>query len=67
VRHANKLAIAGLAALACALALSFFLVSEYLFGGVVAGIAVGLVVFLVVLLWYAMPLWIRLRDPGEDV
>ena len=60
--HANRLALAGLASLAVSLGASLFLVSEYVFGSEAAGIATGVAGALVALLWYAVPIWIRLRD-----
>ena len=66
VRHANRLAIMGLVCLGAALALSLFLVSDYIFGSVVAGLAAGGVAVLIAVLWFGMPLWIRLRDPETD-
>jgi Family of unknown function (DUF6328) len=61
LRHSNRLAIAGLAALAVALAASLFLVAHFVFGSNVAAIATGLVTLLPGLVWWAVPLWIRLR------
>jgi hypothetical protein len=60
IRHANRLAIAGMIALAVALAVSLLLITDYVFDGVLAGIASGLVFGLVAVLWYGIPLWIRL-------
>lgn len=60
--HANRLAIAGMAALAIALGASLYLVAEYVFGSTAAGIVTGLGGLLVAVLWYAVPLWIRLRS-----
>jgi hypothetical protein len=61
LRHSNRLAIAGMAALAVALAVSLFLVAHFVFGSTVAAIATGLVALLLGLAWWAVPLWIRLR------
>ena len=60
--HANRLALAGLASLAVSLGASLYLVAEYVFGSAAAAIATGVGGGLVALLWYAVPLWIRLRD-----
>ncbi len=59
--HANRLAIAGMAALAIALGASLYLVSDFVFDAETAAIATGLGGGLVLLLWYAIPLWIRFR------
>ncbi len=61
IRHANRLAIAGMFALAVALAISLFLVTEFVFGSTLAGIAAGLTLALIGVLWYALPIWIRLN------
>ena len=58
----NKLAIAGMATLAVALGLSLYVVAAYVFGGLAAGLAVGGAGVLIAVLWYGLPLWIRLRD-----
>ncbi len=60
LRHANRLAIVGMAALAIALGTSIFLVAHFVFGSNVAAIATGLVALLLGLVWWAVPLWIRL-------
>jgi hypothetical protein len=59
--HANRLAVVGLAALAVSLASSVFLVAHFVFGSIAAGIATGLSTALVATIWYALPLWLRLR------
>lgn len=61
IRHANRLAIAGMLALAVALAASLFLVSDYVFDSTLAGLATGITLSLIVVLWYALPIWIRLN------
>jgi hypothetical protein len=61
VRHGNVLAIAGIAALGLALCLSLFVVADYVFGGVAAGLAAGITGAVIALFWYALPLWVRLR------
>ena len=61
IRHANRLAIAGMFALAVALAISFFLVSDYVFNSTLAGVAAGLMLGFISVLWYALPIWIRLN------
>jgi hypothetical protein len=60
--HSNRLALAGLASLAVSLGSSLFLVAEYVFSSAVAAIVTGIGGGLVLLLWCAVPLWIRLRD-----
>jgi len=60
--HGNMLAIVGMAALAVALGSSLFLVADFVFSGAAAAIATGIGGVLVAVLWYAVPLWIRLRD-----
>ena len=60
VRHANRLAIAGMVALAVALAVSLLLVTDYVFNGALAGLATGAVLALIAVLWYGIPIWIRL-------
>ncbi len=60
--HANRLALAGIASLAVSLGSSLFLVADYVFGSLAAGIATGIGGALVGVLWYAIPLWIRLRE-----
>ena len=60
--HANRLAIAGMAALAVALGASLYLVAEYVFSSAAAAIVTGVGGGLVAVLWYALPLWIRFRD-----
>jgi hypothetical protein len=60
IRHANRLAIAGMLALAVALSLSLFLVTEYVFSDTVASLASSIIVGLIFVLWYALPMWIRL-------
>jgi hypothetical protein len=61
VRHANRLAIGGMLALAIALAISLFLVSDYVFSSMVAAVAAGATLVLIAVLWYALPIWIRLK------
>jgi hypothetical protein len=58
--HANRLAIAGLTSLAVSLLASVLLVSEYLFGFVTAGIVTGVGAVLIAVIWYAVPLRLRL-------
>jgi Family of unknown function (DUF6328) len=62
--HANRLAIAGLTALAVSLLASILLVSEFLFGGVTASIVTSIGGLAIALLWYALPL--RLRVSRES-
>jgi hypothetical protein len=60
--HANRIAIAGMASLAVSLGASLYLVAEYVFGSAAAATVTGIAGALVALLWYAVPLWIRVRD-----
>ncbi len=60
IRHANRLAIAGMVALAVALSLSLFLVTEYVFSDIIAGVTTGILAALIFVLWYALPMWLRL-------
>lgn len=61
IRHANRLAIAGMLALAVAFAISLFLVSDYVFDSTLAALAAGTTLGLIIALWYALPIWIRLN------
>ncbi len=60
--HGNVLAIAGMASLAVSLGASLFLVADFVFDSTTAGIVTGIAAGALGLLWYAVPLWIRLRD-----
>jgi hypothetical protein len=60
--HSNRLALAGLASLAVSLGASLYLVAEYVFGSQAAAIVTGIAGGLLALVWYAIPLSIRLRD-----
>ncbi len=60
IRHANRLAIAGMVALAIALSLSLFLVTEYVFSDTIAAVTTGILAALIFVLWYALPMWLRL-------
>jgi predicted neutral ceramidase superfamily lipid hydrolase len=59
IRHSNRLALAGIAALAVALASSLFVVTDYVFGEPTAGIATGVGTCLIAVLWCGIPLWLR--------
>jgi hypothetical protein len=61
VLYANRLAIAGLAALALAMAGVMLLISDYLFGTTTAIVTTALAVLLLSLLWGVLPLRRRLR------
>jgi hypothetical protein len=61
VRHSNRLAIAGMFALAVALTMSLFLLSEYVFNTTLASVAAGVTASLILVLWYALPVWTRVR------
>jgi hypothetical protein len=60
IRHANRLAIAGTIALGVSLAISLFLVADYVFNGTLAGLAAGVTLGLIAAVWYGLPIWIRL-------
>lgn len=60
VRHANRLAIAGMIPLAISLGASLFLVTDYVFNETLARVAAGVVLGLIAVLWYGIPIWIRL-------
>jgi uncharacterized protein DUF6328 len=62
LRHANSLALAGMAALAVALASSLFVVVDYVFGAPLAGVATAVCGGLIAVLWCAVPIWIRATD-----
>ena len=53
--HSQRLALGGLALLAVAMAGAVFLVGDFVFGGLVAGLAAGLVTFVVAVSWYLLP------------
>jgi Family of unknown function (DUF6328) len=61
VRHANRLAIAGIVALGVSLAINLYFVCQYVFGGAPAAIATASFIVLIALLWFGLPVWIRLR------
>lgn len=61
IRHANRLAIAGTAALAVALAISMFLVTDYVFGSILASLSAAASAAAISALWFLAPLWIRLN------
>ena len=55
LRHSHRLALVGLALLAVAMGGAVFLVSDFVFGGVVAGLAAGLLALVVAVAWYVLP------------
>ena len=65
IRHANRLAISGTVALALSLALSFYLVTQYVFDDTLASVAVAVALGLIIVFWYAVPLWIRATDKPQ--
>lgn len=58
---AGRFASGGLVLLGLAMGGAVFLVSDVLFGAAAAGVAAGAVAATAALLWYALPLWRRLR------
>lgn len=62
IRHANRLAIAGIIALGVALAVNLLFVTEYVFGPTLAAVATVAIVGLIALFWFGLPIWIRLRE-----
>jgi len=62
IRHANRFAIAGIAALGVSLAINLYFVSQYVFGGGLAAIVTVAFVALIAFLWFGLPVWIRLRQ-----
>jgi hypothetical protein len=58
---ANKLAIAGLAFLALAMSGVVFLITDVLYGSTATGVATAGVLLAFAALWYAVPIWRRLR------
>ena len=62
IRHANRLAIAGIFALGVSLAINLYFVSQYVFGGGPAAIATLAFIALIALLWFVLPVWIRFRE-----
>jgi len=62
IRHANRLAIAGIIALGVALAVNLPFVTEYVFGPALAAVATVAVVGLIALLWFILPIWIRMTE-----
>jgi hypothetical protein len=62
IRHANRLAIAGIIALGISLAINLYFVSEFVFSNALAAIATAAFIALIALLWFGLPVWIRLRE-----
>ncbi len=62
IRHANRLAIAGIFALGVSLTINLYFVSQYVFGGGPAAIATLAFIALIALLWFVLPVWIRFRE-----
>jgi uncharacterized protein DUF6328 len=58
---ANKLTIAGLMFLALAMSGVVFLITDVLYGSTGTALATGSVLLLFAVLWYAIPIWRRLR------
>ena len=61
----NRLALAGSAFLAAAIALVVFVVAAVLFDETWAAVVAGLMTCWMVVIWYVVPLWQRVRDPEE--
>lgn len=64
VQTATTLTIVGTTFLAFALAGAVFVVTDLVFQTTVTAIATATVAAALVWLWYGLPLWRRLRDPG---
>jgi Family of unknown function (DUF6328) len=65
VRAANRLTLLGLGLLMCTISSALLLVFDFmLHGSVVAWLAAGVAAWFV-LLWYLVPLWLRLRRSAE--
>jgi hypothetical protein len=62
IRHANRLAIAGIFSLGVSLTINLYFVCRYVFGGGPAAIATLAFIALIALLWFGLPVWIRLRE-----
>jgi hypothetical protein len=58
---ANKLTIAGLGLLALAMSGVVFLITDVLYGSTATAVATGTVMLAFAVLWYALPIWRRLR------
>jgi len=63
---ANKLAIVGLGFLALAMSGVVWLITDLLYGSTATAIAVSATTLAFGLLWYAVPLWRRLRRTGGE-
>jgi hypothetical protein len=61
---ANKLTIAGLALLAVAMSGVVFLITDVLYGSTATAIATAGALLSFAVLWYAIPIWRRLRRGG---
>ncbi|AHY47765.1 Hypothetical Protein RradSPS_2482 [Rubrobacter radiotolerans] len=61
LRIANGLAILGTAFLAAGMGCAIFLVTDVIYGSLAAAVVTGVVVAVFVGLWYALPLYQRLR------
>jgi Family of unknown function (DUF6328) len=61
----NRLALAGSAFLAAAITLVVFVVSAVLFDETWAAVVAGLMTCWIVVVWYVVPLWQRVRGPEE--
>jgi hypothetical protein len=62
LRLSNRLALGGIVALAFAVSLVVFVVTDLLFHGVAAGIATGVVGAALVVVWFAIPLSRKITD-----
>ncbi len=62
IRVGHRLFLAGTACLAVGLCLGTFVVGDFLYGGLAAGLATALLAVVVLVTWYALPLR-RGRDP----
>jgi uncharacterized protein DUF6328 len=62
LRTANRMAIAGMAALAFAIGAAVFLVADVMYGLPAAGMLSGSVAVVLVSAWFVVPIWRRMRD-----
>jgi hypothetical protein len=63
---ANKLTIAGLGLLALAMSGVVFLITDVLYGSTATAVATGGTLFAFAVLWYALPIWRRLRGGNRS-
>ena len=61
----NRLTLAGSVFVAAAIALAVFVVTAVLFDETWAAVVAGLMTCWIVVIWYVVPLWQRVRGPEE--